>query len=383
MAAAGGATGAGAGKGARVGDPGRVTDLAAAIARRELSPVALVERYLARIAEVDGDVQAWRRVDRDGALALARKREAEAKAGRLRGALHGLPFAVKDIIDVEGLTSLCNSRSRAGAAPAAADAEVVLMLRAAGAIPLGKVHTTEYAFFDPSPARNPWNLAHTPGGSSSGSAAAVAAGTAPISIGTQTVASVNRPAASCGIAAFKPSTGSMPGFGITPLAPSFDTAGFYGFTVEDAVAVYEALMPAFLHRATTAEPARSVRLVIPEDAHLDAAIPEMKAAMTRLADAFAAAGHAVRRVASPIDFARLFDLQREMMHYETGRALRFLEAQPAGSVGTHILAAVARGKAIPTAHYLGIRAEVAAMRAAVLEVVGGDTVLWPGTRAGA
>ena len=167
-----------------VADPGRISELTGAIAKGELSPVALLERYLARIAEVDGEVKAWRCLDTDRAFALAREREAEAKAGRLRGPLHGLPFAVKDIIDVEGLTTLCNSKSRENAAPADGDALVVAAFRAAGAIPLGKAHTTEYAFFDPSPACNPHNTGHTPGGSSSGSAAAVAAGMIPAALGT-------------------------------------------------------------------------------------------------------------------------------------------------------------------------------------------------------
>ena len=189
-----------------VADPGRVRDLAGAMARKELSPVALVRRYLDRIAEAAPDVQCWREVDGERALAVAAEREREAAQGRLRGPLHGIPVAIKDIIDVEGLPTRANSKSRASIAPAANDAEIVLALKARGAVILGKVHTTEFAYFDPSPARNPHNLAHTPGGSSSGSAAAVAAGMVPASVGTQTVASVNRPASYCGIAAFKPST---------------------------------------------------------------------------------------------------------------------------------------------------------------------------------
>jgi len=366
-----------AGAGTRfVEDPGRIAELASAIAGCKLSPVALVQRYLDRIAKVDGQVQAWRHVDGERALAIAREREAEAKAGRLRGPLHGIPFAVKDIIDVEDLTTLCNSRSRAGAAPATADAEVVLMLRAAGAIPLGKVHTTEFAFFDPSPACNPHHIGHTPGGSSSGSAAAVASGTAPVAIGTQTVASVNRPAAYCGIAAFKPSTGSMPGYGIAPLAPSFDTAGFYGYTVEDAVDVFAAISPAFLQTSSTAA-ASALQIGIPEDPHLDDADPQMRAALDRLAGALAKSGHKVRRAKSPIAFTRLFELQQLLMHYEAGRVLRHLADQPQGMVGERILGAVAKGRAITAAQYLDARQEAAGMRARLLETVPEPVMLWP------
>ena len=359
-----------------VQDPGRVRDLARNIAEGRLSPVALVERYLARIAAADPHVQCWREVDGRRALALAEAREAEARAGRLLGPLHGVPFAVKDIIDLEGLPTRCNSRSRADAAPARNDAEIVLALRRAGAIPLGKVHTTEYAFFDPSPARNPHNLRHTPGGSSSGSAAAVAAGMAPISIGTQTVASVNRPAAYCGIAAFKPSTRSISAFGIAPLAPSYDTAGFYGYTVDDAVAVFEAIAPRFLVAAP--DPDRLPRIIVPEDHHLGDASVETQTMMARVATSLASAGYKVEGRVSPVSFEQLFILQRKTMLYEAGRALAFLLDQPKGSVGEKIVAAVREGQAIATPAYLEMRHEIDAIREIFFDKTrGGDVYLWP------
>ena len=132
---------------------------------------------------------------------------AEAEAGRLRGPLHGIPVAVKDVIDVAGLPTRAGSATRAHIPPSTIDAHVVTLLRTAGAVILGKAHTTEFAYFDgPPPTRNPHNVGHTPGGSSAGPAAVVAAGMVPLGLGTQTAGSVNRPAAYCGIAAFKPST---------------------------------------------------------------------------------------------------------------------------------------------------------------------------------
>ena len=171
---------------------------------------------------------------------------------------------MKDVIDVEGLPTRCNSRFLEERAPASADAGVVATLRAAGAVVLGKVHTTEFAFFDPSPARNPHHTAHTPGGSSSGSAAAVAAGMVPAALGTQTVASVNRPAAYCGISAFKPSSGLLSTFGVTPLAPVFDTVGLFGYRVADAVDLFEAVCPAHAAPGTdvTHRPLKVVMLLI-------------------------------------------------------------------------------------------------------------------------
>lgn len=360
-----------------VADPGRVRELAAAIAGRTLSPVALARRYLDRIGEADPHVQCWREVDGERALAVAAERELEAAQGRIRGALHGVPVAIKDIIDVEGLPTRANSRSRASAPPASNDAEIVLALKAQGAVILGKVHTTEFAYFDPSPARNPHNLAHTPGGSSSGSAAAVAAGMAPAAVGTQTVASVNRPAAYCGIGAFKPSTRSLSVFGITPLGPSYDTPGFYGWSVDDAVYVYEAVAPSFLPPKPAVAPRAKATICIPEDPHTCDAIPEIKAMVDRLADAFAAAGHKVKRVTSPISFERLFTNQRSTMTYECGRALAHLLEQPPGMVGEKLVQNIRSGQAIPARQYLDERAEIDAMRDALFTALKADVFLWP------
>jgi aspartyl-tRNA(Asn)/glutamyl-tRNA(Gln) amidotransferase subunit A len=359
-----------------VADPGRVRELAAAIAGRTLSPVALARRYLDRIGEADPHVQCWREVDGERALAVAAEREAEAAQGRIRGALHGVPVAIKDIIDVEGLPTRANSRSRASAPPASNDAEIVLALKAQGAVILGKVHTTEFAYFDPSPARNPHNLAHTPGGSSSGSAAAVAAGMAPAAVGTQTVASVNRPAAYCGIGAFKPSTRSLSVFGITPLGPSYDTPGFYGWSVDDAVYVYEAVAPSFF-APKPAAPRAKMAICIPEDPHTSDAIPDIKAMVDRLADAFAAAGHKVERVKSPISFERLFAIQRSTMTYECGRALAHLLEHPPGMVGEKLAQNIRDGQAIPARQYLDERAEIDAMRDALFTALKADVFLWP------
>jgi aspartyl-tRNA(Asn)/glutamyl-tRNA(Gln) amidotransferase subunit A len=363
-------------------DPGRVRSLGKAIAEKRLSPVDLVKQYLARIAEVDPHIRCWREVDGERALAVASEREQEAARGFIRGALHGIPVAVKDIIDVQGLATRANSRSRADIQPATADAEVVLALRTQGAIVLGKVHTTEFAFFDPSPARNPHNLAHTPGGSSSGSAAAVASGTAPLAIGTQTVASVNRPAAYCGIAAFKPSSRSLSTFGITPLAPSYDTAGFFGWSVDDATLAFEAAAPVSMRAGAAKVDDAPLRIAIPEDAHLDDAIPDMKVAHQNIADGFARTGHHVARISSPISFAKLFELQRSTMLFETGGALKYLLDAPQGSVGEKLLGAIRDGLQISPGRYLDERSEIDRMRRTFFAETSADLFLWaaaPGT----
>src|SRR5580765_6055360 len=210
------------------------------IADGSLSPVDLLESCLARIAARDAEIHAWVHVDETGARAVARERHAEARAGRVRGPLHGIPVAIKDIFHVAGATTTC------GAAPAfhvaaTEDATAVARLRAAGAIILGKAHTTEFAYFEPGPTRNPWNRAHTPGGSSSGSAAAVAAGMVPLALGTQTVGSVLRPAAYCGVVGFKGTYGLIPTDGVVPLAWSFDHVGVFARRVADVALAVDVL----------------------------------------------------------------------------------------------------------------------------------------------
>ncbi len=357
-------------------DPGRISDLARAIADRRLSPVDLVRKYLARIDAVEPQVKAWRLIDGDRALAVAEQRHREAQAGQIRGPLHGIPVGIKDIIDVEGLPTRCNSRSRADAPPATADAEIVLALKAQGAIVLGKVHTTEFAFFDPSPACNPHNIGHTPGGSSSGSAAAVAAGMVPLAVGTQTVASVNRPAAYCGIAAFKPSTRSLSVFGIAPLGTSYDTPGLFGWSVADAVYAYAAIAPAFSTPAPVTRDAASI--VILSDPHVGDASPEMTAALERAHARLTAGGAKVETRPSPIDFKPLFTIQRTTMLYEGSRAMRTFVDLPAGMIGEKLLAAIRDGLEISEQRYLDERHEIDGLRRTFLAATGGiDAFLWP------
>jgi aspartyl-tRNA(Asn)/glutamyl-tRNA(Gln) amidotransferase subunit A len=287
-------------------DAGRIADLQRDIRSGALSARALVERCLARIDAIDPVVQAWREVAYDSSRAEADLLDREAKAGRFRGSLHGIPVGIKDIIDVAGMTTLANSKLRANSAPATADAEIVAALRLAGAVILGKTHTTELAYFDPSPTRNPHNIAYTPGGSSSGSAAAVGGGCVPLAVGTQTVASVNRPAAYCGVAAFKPSTQSTCTHGITPLAPAFDTVGFFSSKVADAVVFYEAVAPAFAGSfdRPSGPSYNIVRLKDPTLKTCDAQILEE---VDEVAASIADRGHTVRAVTSPEDLATIFE----------------------------------------------------------------------------
>ena len=212
----------------------------------ELSPVDLVRALLARIERLDGRCHAFLRLMPEAALAQASAAEAEIRAGRSRGPLHGIPYALKDLVDVAGVPTTCNSKILADNV-ARADAALVRRLREAGAILMGKATLHEFAtggamFGLPWPAaRNPWNLALHPGGSSSGCGTAVAAGFVPAAIGTDTGGSVRHPATACGIVGMKPTYGRVSVEGVFPLAPSLDHVGPMTRTVEDNALLLEAM----------------------------------------------------------------------------------------------------------------------------------------------
>jgi len=360
-------------------DAGRIAELQRDIRSGVLSAAVLVERCLARIEAIDPMVQAWRYVAHDSARAEADLLDREAKTGRFRGPLHGVPVGIKDIIDVGGMTTLANSASRAGYAPATADAEIVARLRLAGAVIIGKTHTTEFAYFDPSPARNPHNIGHTPGGSSSGSAAAVGAGCVPLAVGTQTVASVNRPAAYCGVAAFKPSTQSTCTHGVTPLAPAFDTVGFFGATVADAVALYEAVAPAFTASFDRPSGQRH-KIVRLEDPTLGTCDLQILKRVEDVATAFADRGHAVRTMRSPEHLGTIFEAQLRVMQYEASRIYRRLLELPEDSVGPKLREMIGVGLALSDTTYRDDRIRLAAARARFWAAFAdADAILFPAT----
>jgi aspartyl-tRNA(Asn)/glutamyl-tRNA(Gln) amidotransferase subunit A len=223
-----------------------VAEAARRIAKRDLSPVELTDAYLARVATHDGVLRSYIRVTPEAALAAARQAEAEIMGGGPRGPLHGIPFALKDIFDSAGLPTTGHS-ARCVDNIAVEDAETTARLKAAGAVPLGKLATHEFATGGPSwdlpfpPARNPWDLTRFPGGSSSGSGVAVAAGLAPGAMGSDTGGSIRLPAAFCGTAGLKPSYGRVSKRGVLPLSYTLDNAGPLAWTVEDCAILLQAI----------------------------------------------------------------------------------------------------------------------------------------------
>jgi aspartyl-tRNA(Asn)/glutamyl-tRNA(Gln) amidotransferase subunit A len=227
-----------------------LTEAAAAIRKGSLSALAYTQALLGRIDSVEPRVQAWVTVDRDAAIAQARLCDEEAAAGRYRGPLHGVPIGIKDIYYTNGLRTTIGAEPFRNFVPEC-DADVVTKLKQAGAIILGKTVTTVFVFLDPGPTRNPWNLDHTPGGSSSGSAAAVAARMCAGAIGSQTVGSVSRPAAYNGLVSLMPTQSRVSLKNTFPLSWPLDHAGIFGRSVADVELQFAAIdqapaeMPAF------------------------------------------------------------------------------------------------------------------------------------------
>ncbi len=217
-----------------------ITQAAAEIRAGRLSPLELLHACFSQIDALDNRLRAWVNVDREGAEHRARRLQEELARGRYRGLLHGIPVGIKDIINTKGLPTAAGARHLYNVAPKE-DATVVARLRRSGAVIPGKTVTTPFACFDPAETRNPWNPDHTPGGSSSGSAAAVAARMCPAALGSQTGGSISRPAAYCGLVGLKPTFGRISLYGILPVSYELDHPGPFTRSVADAAVILECL----------------------------------------------------------------------------------------------------------------------------------------------
>ncbi len=328
-------------------------EAALAIRRKELSPVDLIEALLQRIDAVDAKVQAWALVDRAGARATARRLADERARGILRGPLHGVPFGAKDIFYTAGLRTEAGSKVLAGFVPAY-DATSVARLKDAGAILVGKLHTTEFATYDPAPTRNPWNLACTPGGSSSGSAAAVAARMVPFALGTQTIGSNVRPAAYCGLVGLKPTFGRISTRGVIPLTYTQDHVGLMARSVEDvalgllALAGHDAAdpsssrepVPDYLAALTRRRPPRVGLL---REFFFERATAEVARITTETVDRLARAGAAVEDVKPPGSFRAVHAAANLIMRSDTASIHADLFAQKADLYRPAIRSAIEMG----------------------------------------
>ena len=332
-------------------------EAAQAIREKILSPVDLLESLLGRIDTLEAGVQAWALVDREGARATARQLAVEAASGVLRGPLHGVPFAAKDIFYTAGLRTEAGSKVLAGFVPAW-DATAVARLKGAGAVLLGKAHTTEFATYDPAPTRNPWNLACTPGGSSSGSAAAVAARMVPLALGTQTIGSNVRPAAYCGLVGLKPTLGRISTRGVFPLTYTQDHVGLMARSVEDialglgASAGHDPAdpgasrepVPDYLAALTRRRPPRVGLL---REFFFERATAEVARITTEAVDRLARAGAIVEEAELPPSFRAVHAAAHLIMRSDTASIHADLYAQKADLYRPAIRSAIEMGMVLP------------------------------------
>ncbi|MBP2327228.1 aspartyl-tRNA(Asn)/glutamyl-tRNA(Gln) amidotransferase subunit A [Kibdelosporangium banguiense] len=273
-----------------------ITETARLFRLGDLSPVELMDSVLDRIEALDGLVGAFATVTAERARSAAVRAEHALVNGVDLGLLHGIPMGVKDIVDTAGVLTTSGSAVRADHVPTA-DAEVVRRLADAGALLVGKTHTHEFAYGLITPTtRNPWNLAHIPGGSSGGSAAAVAAGLAQFAIGTDTGGSIRVPAALCGVVGLKPTYGSVSRHGVTPLAWSLDTVGPITRSVADAGHVLSAISSPL---PVLTSDVRGLTVGIPVNHFFDRVAPDVATVVHRMAGLLMDAGAEVREVTVP------------------------------------------------------------------------------------
>jgi Asp-tRNA(Asn)/Glu-tRNA(Gln) amidotransferase A subunit family amidase len=331
------------------------------LAQRSLRAQDLVRDCLARIDARDAQVQAWSHVARQAALARAKALD----DGAHQGLLHGLPIGVKDLIDTADMPTTYGSPVYASHQPAH-DAACVALARSAGALVLGKTVTTEFATFQPNATRNPHNTAHTPGGSSSGSAAAVADGMVPLALGTQTAGSLTRPAAYCGVVAFKPSFGRIARAGVKPLSDSLDTVGTLARNVPDAALLAAALSgrKAWLVRPLNELLGRTLRVGLCRTHEWDHALPETQAAMEQAARQIQRGdGMALQVVQLPPEFAQLVQAQTRIQLAEQAQNLSHERLQHFERLSPRLQGIMQAGLEVSIEQYDQAQATVAQCRA--------------------
>jgi len=304
-----------------------VVEAAKKIRRREISPVAMMEDLLNRVSRLEPTLTVWVTLSADAVLETARQRERELLNEGPRGPLHGVPVGIKDIYYTQGVLTTAGSLILADFVPDF-DATTVAKLKQAGAIIMGKTVTTEFACGDPSPTRNPWNVHHTPGGSSSGSAVGVAAGMFPAALGSQTGGSILRPASYNGVVGLKPTFGRVSRHGVVPVAMSLDTMGPFTHTVEDAALMLNVLAghdpldpssstrPVPDYRKAIGTQRTPPRIGLVTEYFYGKINDETEAHTNAIAEKLAGAGATVEEVDIAADFDAMLSAHRVLMNVE-------------------------------------------------------------------
>ncbi len=368
-----------------------IAEAANQIKERKLSPVELMESLLARVDALEATLKVWVTLDADAALEAARQSEQELEQDGPRSPLHGIPFGIKDIYYTKGVKTTACSAIYADFVPGY-DATTVALLKSAGAIIMGKTVTTEFASGDPSPTRNPWNVAHTPGGSSSGSAAGVAARMFPASLGSQTGGSVLRPASYNGVVGLKPTFGRISKYGVIPLAWSFDTMGSFTRTVEDAALVLNALAGYDENDLSTSN--RSVpdyssaigsqqsppRIGVLRQFYEDNSDDEIRKHTQEVVERFSKAGAAVEDVTVPTSFDTLLAAHSIIMSVEAAAIHQADFSARPDDYSPRIRSSIEIGTLVPAVTYMQAQRIRRKFRKDMEEAVRGfDVLLTPST----
>jgi aspartyl-tRNA(Asn)/glutamyl-tRNA(Gln) amidotransferase subunit A len=317
------------------------------------SAVQAVSLFLDRIAEADSRIHAWTTVDAEGALEQAAVLDKELAQGRYRGPLHGVPIGIKDIFNTRGIRTTMGSPLFENHIPDH-DAAVVGQLREAGAVILGKTVTTEFAALDPGPTRNPWNLEHTPGGSSSGSAAAVAARMCPGATGSQTAGSIGRPAAFCGIVGLMPTASLISREGVFPNSWSLDHVGAFGRTVDDVSIMTSAMSGQALENNPDID-APDIRIGVVSEFFRENTEPEAWDHHEQLIERLKKAGPKVEILSLPDSFSKAIAALRTIMRVELGTAHSEMHAEHPDDYGANLRGLVESGLLISATQYLRAR----------------------------
>jgi Asp-tRNA(Asn)/Glu-tRNA(Gln) amidotransferase A subunit family amidase len=347
-------------------------DAAAGIRDGRMTSAGLVADCLARIDEVDANIGAWAYLDREHALRQAEAADEHRRHGRATGPLHGVPVGIKDIFDTGDMPTEFGSPVWSGRTPRR-DAAAVARLRAAGAVIMGKTVTTEYAYYHPGKTRNPHDPERTPGGSSSGSAAAVAAGMVPGAIGSQTNGSVIRPASFCGVVGFKPTHGLIPRSGALLLSRTLDHVGVFARTVVDAALLAETLVGHDPEDADTrptarpplaataaSEPPLPPRLAFVRSPAWPSAEPATGEAFAELVEAL---GEAVAEVELGASFDRAIDMHRTVMDVEMAFNLHRDYEKGGDRLSPGLRQLIERGRTHPAIDYMRALAGAAPLNA--------------------
>jgi Asp-tRNA(Asn)/Glu-tRNA(Gln) amidotransferase A subunit family amidase len=353
------------------------TEAASAIAQGAISAEDFMRACLERIEAVEPDIGAFTHLDPEHALRQARAADAWRQSGKPIGPLHGVPVAIKDIIDTADYPTECGSAYLAGRRPTT-DATVVSRLRAAGAVIIGKTVTTEFAYFSPGKTCNPHNFEHTPGGSSSGSAAAVAAGMVPLALGTQTNGSIIRPASFCGVYGAKPTHGLVPRSGVLPLSHNLDHVGPYANSLDDLALVLD-VIAGYDPEDPDSRPlgARDFRRVASEEFSVAPRFafvrtPVWDKAETYTRDAFEALAKSLGddcvTFGLPDSFVEAWDALRVIMAADMAHNLCVYADRGGGAVSDVFRKLMAQGRTFSATQYLDAQALARRLRASLNEL---------------